>query len=78
MQAMLHNVQTKNTSCSSAGDVVINDCLYILFRLQFSPGRIVARHSFGINVDDLPISFVFEQQALLVLSNHLKHQATFT
>ena len=65
-------------SCSSAGDMVIDDCLYVLFRLQFSPGRIVTGHSFGIDVDDLPIPFVFEQQALFILSNHLERQAAFT
>ena len=58
--------------------MVINDCLYVLFRLQFSPGRVVTGHSFGIHVDDLPIPFVFEQQAFFVLSNYLKHQATIT
>ena len=54
--------------------MVIYDSLDILVCWHFSPCGVVSRHSIWIYIDDLAVSFVFEKQALLVLSYDLQQQ----
>ena len=70
---IVHVIQA-HVSSSAPCDVVIYHSLNVLISLHFSPGRVVSRHSFWVHIDDLSISFVLEQEAFLIFSNHLKLQ----
>ena len=47
--------------CSSTGNMVIDDSLYILISLHLSSGGVIPRNSFRIHIDDLPVPLVLEQ-----------------